>query len=481
MQRKKFPTPKVNVLDPIFLFFITLLSFSTRFYNLWYPNFTVFDEIYFANFTNYYSLSQYYHDIHPPLAKLLMYKIANLSGYTGDYCWVFNSSGHYDPVYLQLRITPAIFSALCSPLAYLFCRFLDFSPVSSFCSAFFICFENSFITEGRHILTDGILHFFCALHVTVLSYSVTLNYFDKSFTKWHILNGITLGFACSCKNTAWGLMVVDAFMYIRYLWQVFELDIFAFCVDLVLYGGSLLFINVFVYCVIFSIHFILLPLAGPGFLFLNSEMRRQVINNDNVNISLKSKIIQSPGLFSRSITHSISTHKGNMRIRQFHDSQSYPNNWPLMTGVMTYFFSGGGNIVRCIGNVFVYYFSLFSLIVNIFSFQKSKRWQIYAILIGYCSCYFPIFLIPRVLYNYHYLIPLFFGCTSYSAMLDVFFSPRIRGVVAVLSCFAVLVGFYLWKCYTYGLEQFHTDATIWTRNWIEGDERHKREKKSARR
>jgi len=51
------------------------------FYYLGHPNQTVFDEVYFAKWvTNYYD-GEFYFDIHPPLAKMMLAALAKIFGY----------------------------------------------------------------------------------------------------------------------------------------------------------------------------------------------------------------------------------------------------------------------------------------------------------------------------------------------------------------------------------------------------------------
>lgn len=204
-------------LDVLILFILTTSSFIIRYWRISLPPTTVFDEVYFGNFTNYYIQSQFFYDIHPPLAKIIMYFIANISEYNGSMSFKFNAKGYPLPDYVQLRLTPATFSALVFPLIYFTMRFSGFSHISSLCSSLLAFFDTSLATEGRHILTDGILHFFTILHVAVLTYTMSIKSKYRTTTKffiWHFLTGITLGCACSCKNTAWGLTVLDAFCYI---------------------------------------------------------------------------------------------------------------------------------------------------------------------------------------------------------------------------------------------------------------------------
>ena len=133
--------PAFDSIDSILVLIITSLSFISRFWNLFFPDDVVFDEVHFGNFTNWYTKSQFYFDIHPPLGKLIMFLFANLSEYDGN---INFRSNYKDESYVILRITPAFFSSLCPSLLYLTMRFSSFSKCASFMTAFMICFDNSF-------------------------------------------------------------------------------------------------------------------------------------------------------------------------------------------------------------------------------------------------------------------------------------------------------------------------------------------------
>jgi len=465
---------QLDMLDIVFILLLGSLSFFKMYWLIWHPTGVVFDEVYFGNFSNYYIKSQYYHDIHPPLAKMVMFFVANLSEYDGTIDFVHNPTGYENPDYIQLRITPASFSAMCVPLVYLSVRFLGFSHIAAFTSGFLLLCDLSIGVEGRHILSDGILHFFAVLHICVLFYTMSIPKLNGWFHFWHIMTGITLGAASSCKNTAWGLAVLDAAAYIVYLYAIHKNNIIDYVFDVLLYGTTLFLINFLVYLLTFYVHFILLPISGPGHVFLEDPMKAQLLPNQAINSSLHARRLKGPSLFTRTVVHTIKTHKGNMGIRQFHDSQSFPHHWPILGSVVVYFWAQEGREIRCIGNVFTYYYGLFCLIIQLFAYKKSNYIQAVLLAIGYSSCYFPFYLIPRVLYLYHYLIPLMIACMSVGSAMDLYLPPKIKGICCIIMCATALFGFWLWMDYMYGTPMKDKEITIWNQNWIDGDLDHRK-------
>jgi dolichyl-phosphate-mannose--protein O-mannosyl transferase len=276
--REASSTPLGN-LDAFFLFLIMMVSFGIRYWRISLPAGVVFDEVYFGNFSNFYIHSQFFHDVHPPLGKIIMAIIANLSEYDGSINFQNCPKGYPSPDYVQLRITPATFSALCYPLLYISMRFMNFGYLSSLTAAISALFDTLMATEGRHILSDGMLHFFSCLHICMISFTLSIPARRQRFWRWHLLTGVTLGCACSCKNTAWGLIAFDAVCYSLVLSDCLCFGFIEYLIEIVCFGLPLAFICLSTYFAIFSLHFVLLPYSGPGADYLNENMRAQLVLN----------------------------------------------------------------------------------------------------------------------------------------------------------------------------------------------------------
>jgi dolichyl-phosphate-mannose--protein O-mannosyl transferase len=433
----------------------------------------VFDEVYFGNFSNFYIQSQFYYDIHPPLAKIVAFVFANMSEYDGSIDFNHCPDGKYPmPDYVMLRVTPALFSALCGPLIYLSVRFAKFSPASAAAAAVLTIFDTSLGTEGRHILSDGILHFFSVLHVAILFYTLSLRNRSRGFIVWHILTGVSLGAACSCKNTAWGLAALDGFCYVVDLAIYLKIGIFDYIFEIVIWGVSLAFLMVAVYILVFMIHFMLLPFAGPGTGYLIEEMKEQLIGNVGASAGLWGRRLMGHGLVWRTMWLTWNMHSGNMGIQEFHDSMSFPQQWPICTGIMTYFWGREGHEIRCLANVFSYYFALIGVLLVWFGFRKKNWIQGIKFACGWSVCYFPFFLIPRVMYQYHYCIPLMLGAMAFAACLDLYIPTKWRMIVVAVVISLTVFGFWLWAPYTYGTRLHNRKKAVWCNYWVDGDAAH---------
>jgi dolichyl-phosphate-mannose--protein O-mannosyl transferase len=464
-----------TTLDSANVLLLTILAYAIRLWLVFNPEGPAFDEVYFGNFTNWYTHSQFYFDIHPPLAKLIMFAVANLSEYDGLLAFAHVKDGRYaNNSYVQLRLTPSCISALCCPLAYLTVRLSGFSHLAGVTAAILLICDTSAGTEGRFILSDGILHFFSCLNLFVMAYTLSI---PRSRKWWiaHFFNGLSLGAACSCKNTAWGLMALQAYVYtvnhlpwIKVGWPdfLFELAV----------SGTTLFLPAFsVYCASFYIHFVLLPYGGQGIGYLPPDMKAQLLRNSEGIMGIWAKRVSGGGLLYRTLKLSWVMHSGNMQIRGFHGAQSRPFNWPLLTGMDVGFWGSNGQEVKCHGNVFSYYFAFFGVLALIVPLKRETLLRRLRFSVGWAMCYFPFYLIPRTLYLYHYCIPLMIGCMAAGAALDVYFPPKWRGMASFMICALAVFGFWLWMPFVYGKYMHDRAVMMWNPNWEHGDAVYKRE------
>ena len=463
----------LDSIDLILTFFLTICSLILRLWLIEHPSKCIFDEIHFGNFTNYYIENQFFFDIHPPLAKLIMYKIANLSEYDASINFQTALDINYtQPEYVQLRLTPSIFSSLCIPLVYISLRFSSYTKLSSLTSSLLLLFDTSLLVEGKYILSDGILHFFVCLHIGMISYTFSSTNMIDYNSFFHILNGLTLGFACSCKNTAWGLCVYDAYVYITSISKfLYNKQYKAFFIKLFSLGITLFLIAFSVYLISFIIHFILLQYGGPGLYYLSDDMQNQLILNSQVKAPINIARLSGLNIVFRTFKLAYLMHTSNMRIRKFHPSQSQPYNWPFLTGHDVGFWEDSeGNRVICRGNLFVYYIGFFSLIFCLLSFKNEKYFINLRYVIGWCFSYFPFYFVPRTMYLYHYLIPLIFCVSSVCPSLDLLQNHlKLKGFLSVIIIFICFIGFYIWMPLVYGKYSHGDYVQNWFTAWRAGD------------
>jgi dolichyl-phosphate-mannose--protein O-mannosyl transferase len=459
----------LNRNDAFLLFTITILAFWTRFWRLGHPWAIVFDEVHFGGFTNSYIKSEFFFDIHPPLGKLIMFLFAKLSEY--DASVVFEgpaAHGRVNESYVALRLTPCFFSALCMPLVYLTVRFEGFSSTAAFVSAFLAGCDSSLLTEGRFILSDGMLHFFSCLFLAFYSYTRSMENSSGFRVVCEIVSGMLLGAACSCKNTAWGLMPYAGFVEIVEIFEGSWIWNFRVYPSIVIRGVLLLVPTVAVYFLSFFVHFWVLPYTGEGAGFLSPEMQHQLVRKGSERLGWQ--WVGGIGLIRRTIALSLEMHRANMGLTQSHPYQSRPESWPFLTGIFVAFHYATEGEVACAGNAIVYWIVMGGLAICTLGIWSGYWRAGLKFVAGWSLCYFPFFLIARSMYLYHYLIPLLIGCCAAGASVDIVSGKRrfVAGFLAFLICFGGAVGFALWSPYSYGTRRFNRSYVLWSRRWVEG-------------
>jgi dolichyl-phosphate-mannose--protein O-mannosyl transferase len=459
--------------DTILVLLISVFSFATHLWRIEHPDYVVFDEVHFGNFTNWYTRSEHFFDIHPPLGKLVMFFVANFSEYGGDIDFEGGyGKVHKTPDFVILRLTPAIFSAFCPPLIYLAMRFSSFSCAASFVTGFLLACDTSMLTEHRFTLSDGMLHFFTCLFLAHYSHATRIPPDSSQCYGSLLVSGVILGCACACKNTAWGLMPYMGIVEFLRLLIPFKKIGAPFIDELIYHGAICLGPVLGIHFLSFGIHWILLPFHGPGSDWLFPSTRYQLIDPTVIETQIFGKRFCWPDLYLNLVTLFISMHVGNMKILSFHPYQSRPINWPLLTGCFVAFWSGSSGEVDCIGNVFVYYPAFFSLFLVLFAWNR-KKWNVAVrFVLGWVLSFFPFWLVPRSMYLYHYLIPLVFGCMSIGACLDLWLPKFWVGFAAVGLSLMGLFGFWLWSPLCYGTPHLEDQFVFWTSRWRYGDAYH---------
>lgn len=247
----------------------TLIALFIRMYKIGANSHVVWDEAHFGKFGSYYLRHEFYHDVHPPLGKMLVGLSGYLAGYNGS--WDFPSGEAYPEYidYVKMRIFNASFSAMCVPVAYFTAKAIGFKLPTVWLFTCLVLFENSYATLGRFILLDSMLLFFTVLsfYCFVMFHNQRSKPFSRKWWKWLGMTGLSLGCAISVKMvglfviTLVGIYtVIDLWVFLgdkKMSWKTYINHWLARIVCLIVFPFL-----VFLLC--FKIHFILLSHSGTG-------------------------------------------------------------------------------------------------------------------------------------------------------------------------------------------------------------------------
>ncbi|QEU58267.1 Pmt6 [Kluyveromyces lactis] len=248
---------------------LTVVSFLLRFYKIDRSNIVVWDEAHFGKFGSYYLKHEFYHDVHPPLGKMLIGLGEYLAGFDGDFDFSSNSSYPDEVNFKIMRQFNAIFSSLCTPLAFYSAKNLSFSMPTVYLVALMVCFEHSYIVLGKFVLLDSMLLFFTLLTFYCLSqlYRLRERQLTVEWLTWILATGFSIGCVCSVK---WVGLLITALVGIYTVSELYCLHCDRLLSKPKYLGhwivriSALIILPLILYMVFFKIHFALLYKTGTG-------------------------------------------------------------------------------------------------------------------------------------------------------------------------------------------------------------------------
>lgn len=285
----KQKTPIVNPLYKLESILMPLiftgLSFFVRMYKIGISNRVVWDEAHFGKFGSYYLRHEFYHDVHPPLGKMLVGLSGFIAGYNGS--WDFPSGEVYPDYidYVKMRIFNATFSSLCVPVAYFTAKAIGFSLPTVWLFTLLVLFENSYATLGRFILLDSMLLFFTVLSVYtfVMFHNQRNSPFGRKWWKWLLLNGLSLGCTISVKMVGLFVITLVGIYVVVDLWNMLgdkTMSRKTYCNHWLARILCLIIVPFLVFLGCFKVHFDLLSHSGTGDANMPSLFQASLIGSD---------------------------------------------------------------------------------------------------------------------------------------------------------------------------------------------------------
>ncbi|KAF7291832.1 Glycosyltransferase family 39 protein [Mycena chlorophos] len=258
---------------------VVVVAAFVRLYRISKPSSVVFDEVHFGKFASKYIKTQYFVDVHPPLAKLLITLVAFVAGYDGNFDFKEIGKPYEDVPYVAMRLLPALLGVATVPLSYLTLRALDCRATTALLASLFITFENGLVTQSRYILLDSPLIFFTAL--TIFFWVGFCNEdkhepFTESWWFWLAMSGLSLGAVFSAKWVGLFTIATVGFSTINQLWLLLgDLRVTprTWMRHFVARALCLIVIPMVFYMSMFQIHFMILQSSGDGDGFMSSEFQ----------------------------------------------------------------------------------------------------------------------------------------------------------------------------------------------------------------
>ncbi len=367
------------------------------------PNSVVFDEVHDGKFINSYCCSgEHFFDIHPPHAKLLLAASAHLGGYDGSFEFKQIGDDFGETTVYALRIVPALSGIILNLLVFILLLQLGGSKPAAFLGALLLTFDNALLVQTRIMAMDGILLVAIAGSLSLLLAARSSKSKKRRYL-FLLLCGGAAGLAVGTKFTGLTALALPAVIATAtVIKRRSRTSLFNESRDyfIVIVGAAA------VYLMGWYIHFALLSLPGPGDAFFRPT--------------------------DHFLTNIFKLHEVMFRSNYFleatHQDASKWWSWPLMSTPI-YYWSGPNAGIYFLGNPVVWWGGslafLASLVLavcqtlrRVTAAPSEINFLFWIPLAGFCIAFLPYVHVPRVLFMYHYLPPLFFSLLFTMLYLD---------------------------------------------------------------
>lgn len=459
------------------IFLLIFLSFFTRFWQIWFPNWVVFDEAHFGLYATKYLSGKYYFDIHPPIGKMLFALFGWLTKIQPGFDFAPNSDyGEFN--FLALRFLPAFLGSLLVLLIYLFVKELGFNRKVSFFASFLVLFDNAILVQSRLILLDIILLFFIFFSLYLFLLLRKKKIFSKNWYLFHILCGLSIGVTISIKWTGIGVLGMI------WLYQIFQEKFFSKEKKYIILRCILLLALPFlIYFFGFFLHFSILKnpcLENCGYVMERAKDITLPTGFHSFNIPPEGNI------FLKIFKENKQMYKANLGSPTTYYYQSAWYSWPFMIRPIQYSQKSQNSKTSYIyffGNPAVWWLSFAGLLATIYFIFKSyfqkfpfKISQIFSLkkidilFLGYFIYFLPFASILRFMLFYHYLPALLFSIIIFSIFLDSvfeFISKKKAQIIYISVLLIIFFCFLYFAPFSYGipLNENEFSARMWLPTW----------------
>ncbi|KAJ2583463.1 Protein O-mannosyltransferase 2 [Coemansia sp. RSA 1836] len=283
----------------VHILLLTAFSAMTRFYKIGFSNRVIFDEAHHMGFGGKYVNGTFYHDVHPPLAKMLIGLSEILTGFDGSFDFKSGTRFPANVNYTFMRLFNASFGVTLAPIAYATLVNLGCSPNAALLAGLLVCFDNALCTISRFALLDAMLLCFTAMSALSLSglYKHRKQPFSAAWFKWLLATGVSLGLVASAKWVGF-LAVALVGLYTLYeLYDIFGQRDISVATQFWHWATrmvALIAIPMAIYMLCFVVHFSLLYKSGPGDAEMDSlfqaGLKGSGLQNQPLDVAYGSKI-----------------------------------------------------------------------------------------------------------------------------------------------------------------------------------------------
>ena len=264
---------------------LTVLALFVRLFRIYQPSSVVFDEVHFGGFASKYIKGQFFMDVHPPLAKLLITLAGWLGGFDGNFDFKDIGKDYLEPgvPYVTMRLLPALLGVLTIPTMFMTLKASGCRTLVASMGALLVIFENALVTQSRLILLDSPL-IICTAWTGLALTSFNNQHeqgpsqaFKPAWWFWLIATGLGLGATASVKWVGLFTIAWVGSITLLQLWSLWgdykSVTPRLFAKHFLARVLYLILVPIAFYMAMFGIHFLCLVNPGEGDGFMSSEFQ----------------------------------------------------------------------------------------------------------------------------------------------------------------------------------------------------------------
>lgn len=283
IETKKSAWLSVTLSQRLQLLVIVVLAIYVRTYDLSKINFILNEEYSICNQINNYLKGTYLFDINPPFVGLLYTYFAKFFNYSVENLQQISLGEKYSTLpFEKLRLLNAVCGSVSIIFSYRALRASGVNHLISIFGTLLFLVENTFVTQERLIIVDGIFTFLLSLFVSTLKTIEIQKRFSLSWFFNLLISGIALGLTIS-SHWAGSLACIYLILSLCYeLWILsgdINISLKAIWANFFIKLFSYLSIAISIYLYIFNLHFSFLTKKGPSYNLLSPEFQYSLENN----------------------------------------------------------------------------------------------------------------------------------------------------------------------------------------------------------
>jgi dolichyl-phosphate-mannose-protein mannosyltransferase len=429
-------TPFNSLVRKFAPFMILSLGFFSYFLNYKNPPNLFWDENYYVTAVEKYKKNIFFEESHPPWGKLVMYAGERIADPNSNLTVDFEKTDFAREIppnfsFLGVRLMPAFFGWMNCLLFYFLLLSIIGSPAWAFSLSLLYTLDNALIVHSRGAMLDSIQLF--GIMLTLLAYFKAWD--GKKFSKfWVGIMGLGVGWAAWTKLN--GLIVVLLLpMLLFYLKGIpFKEKLKKVCPAWLVAGAVFSVFTIFVWQTHFSIGKKIEPALNNSGWYSASDETKDIINNPSSHPNVVANFFIQLRDYMIYMNH-YSDGVPRLNLCKIGENGSPFYWWPFGARTINYRWETPNqgystNYLYLVPNPVVWGVALLAVILTLAYFlmtaifgstliSSRQRQSLVVVSILYVFYIFIISRIERVMYTYHYFIPLIFSFIMVAIWLPI--------------------------------------------------------------